>query len=352
MSNYILKKAAYYYYNLLPDKEKNLYKVFLNAMLNMTDTVDIKENFTNEQVQKVSRYVMNDRPDIFWYRGTYTWTKRNDIIIKIKFHYIYTAAQKEKIIYDIERNSFYKQINAKIAAANTEFEKALIIYEFIIKNAEYETTALKSTSSYYNYAYGMEGVILKRRAVCSGYAKTYQYFANKHNIWCTFVTGQTKRESHAWNLIKLYGKYYYIDATWGDPIFLNNANKDPDYISYDYFCITTESLCESHRPIFDDKMPVCTATECNYYKYFGMIDDVYSVEKIAVHIINAVKRGKKAAVVKYSSSAAYERAIARLFKNEEIFNALKIASRYVKNLRTDKVQYNVNANTRTISINI
>lgn len=352
MSNYILEKATYYYYELLNDSEKELYKSFLYALLNMKPIVEITKVFDSEQVKRISRYVINDRPDIFWYRGEYVVTTRNNVIIRIEFHYVYTESQKEMLIRDIENSALYKQINLNVKLQKSDFEKALKLYELIIKNTEYEKEAVSTGGIYYEYAYGLEGVILKNRAVCAGYSKAFQYFANKHNILCTIVTGQTKRSRHAWNLIDLYGNYYYIDSTWGDPIFSNVSNKDPNYISYDYFCITTEELKLSHQPVFDDLMPLCTATKYNYYEFFGLKEISYSIESIAKHIIDAVRNGNNKVCIKYSTQAVYQTAITRLFRQSEIFKALRIASGYVKNIETKETKYSLNDTNKIITIKL
>lgn len=352
MSNFILKKAAYYYYNTLSEKEQELYKSFLYAFMNMKKSVDISEVYTTEQVQKISRYILNDRPDIFWYRGSFVITTCNNVITKAEFKYIYTEAQKESIINDMENSAFFKLVDEKLESAKNGFYKALALYETIIQNSEYEKNAVNSDSSYYNYAYGLEGIILKHRAVCSGYSKAFQYFANRHGILCTLVTGMARNEHHAWNMINFNGNYYYIDVTWGDPTFLNQSDKDPDYVSYNYFCVTTDDLKQSHNPKYDDPMPLCTETEFNYYEFFGMKEDRYSVENVASHIVNAVKNDKDQVVIRYTSQSAYDDAVNRLFKKSEVFDALKLASKYTNKAESERISYNLDDNNNIISINI
>ena len=351
MNNYILEKATYYYYDKLSSCEKNWYKTFLNNILNLQNVVELNGKLFAEQIKRISRALINDRPDIFWYRGSYTITTKNDIIVRIAFEFVYSETQVISIISKIESCSLYKEINRYMLAAKSDFEKSLCLYECIIKNAEYEHAALLSPNNY-DYAYGIEGVLLRKRAVCTGYAKTFQYFSNKHNIICTIVTGQANCGRHAWNLINLYGGYYYVDATWGDPTFVNKSDKAADYISYDYFCITTEELKRSHHPVFDVEMPLCLDTKYNYYRYLGLVEDSYSVESIAKHIINAKKQGKKEAVIKYSSEETYIKAVSRLFANSEVFDALKIAQRYCGIGNSNKVSYKTDDNNLIIEIKI
>lgn len=349
MNNFLLDKSTYYYYEELSSYEKHFYKTFLHNILSLKNVVEVYTEISAEQIRKISRALINDRPDIFWYKGSYTITTRNNIIVRITFDFTYSENQVVNLINDIVNSSLYREINSQMILAKSEFEKALCLYEFIIKNTEYEQAALSSANNC-DYAYGIEGVLLRKRAVCTGYAKTFQYFSNKHNIVCTIVTGQTNRGRHAWNLINLHGGFYYVDATWGDPTFANNSNKAIDYISYDYFCITTDELIRSHRPIFDVRMPLCSDTKYNYYRYFGLVEDSYSVEGIAKHIINAKKQGKKEAVIKYSSEETYMKAVSRLFKNSEVFDALKMAQRYCGNIVTENVRYTINNENRIITI--
>lgn len=121
----------------------------------MKPIVEITEVFNSEQVKRISGYIINDRPDIFWYRGKYVVTTLNNVIIRIEFHYVYTESQKEILIRDIENSSIYKQINLNIKLLKTDFEKALKLYELIIQNTEYENISNM----------GESGEYLRRRAI-------------------------------------------------------------------------------------------------------------------------------------------------------------------------------------------
>lgn len=352
MQKYKLTQATYYYFNMLKQEEKELYKTFLFALLNVKESVSINSKLSSSDVQKILRYIINDRPDIFWFNGKCTISSQEKTIVGVTFDYLYQHQQIMQIINGITSSRFYSEINTLIEKQSNDFEKALVAYEYIIKQTAYEGKALKSTDKFYDYAYGIDGVVLKKRAVCAGYAKTFQYFMSKHHVVCTLVTGQTERERHAWNLINLYGQYYYIDTTWGDPVFSKQATPDPDYVSYDYFCFTTEELKKSHNPVLDDIMPFCNDTKYNYYRYFGMIEDTYSLNNVASQIMKAKKKGKKEAVIKYSSQNAFENAMNKLFKKKEVFEALKIARLSCDDINTSRIEYSTDEKSNIIKISI
>ncbi|MBD5130336.1 MAG: hypothetical protein HDT43_10530 [Ruminococcaceae bacterium] len=52
-------------------------------------------------------------------------------------------------------------------------------------------------------------------AVCAGYAWAFQYLCALGGIECHYVSG-TVSESHAWNIVELDGKSYFVDVTFCD----------------------------------------------------------------------------------------------------------------------------------------
>ncbi|WP_165872257.1 transglutaminase domain-containing protein [Tenacibaculum sp. M341] len=91
--------------------------------------------------------------------------------------------------------------------------------------------------------------LLRRRAVCEGYARTFADVCTLLNIENEVITGYVRasinyinkpleQPNHAWNAVKLNNKWIYIDATWGagfefngkwlkkfNPYFYNIPNK-------------------------------------------------------------------------------------------------------------------------------
>lgn len=65
-------------------------------------------------------------------------------------------------------------------------------------------------------AHDIEGAIFEKKCVCEGYALAYKYYMNRLNIPCKVVSGVSKGQPHAWNQIKINGKWYFVDATWDD----------------------------------------------------------------------------------------------------------------------------------------
>lgn len=324
-NDFILNKAAYYHYDLLSVREKELYKIMLGDLLSHRKETKINDpTCTVERLTKVLGYILKDRPDIFWIGVNYVYRTVNNVITGLTYKYAYTEQETLDIINRIVNSNFYRELDRKLAVAKTQFDKALLLYEYIIKHCEYDKVAQKAPDrSRYRYADSLEGVCVRGRAVCTGYSKTFQYFASRHNMRCMYVTGKTHRGPHAWNLININGQNYYVDVTWGDPTFRDGKYKDPNFIDYNYFCITTADLKKTHGPTLDIAMPLCTSEECNYFRRMGMLESNYSWQNVAAHILRDVKLGNNEILIKYTSVSAYRTAKYCLLKQGDVYKALK-----------------------------
>lgn len=90
----------------------------------------------------------------------------------------------------------------------TNYKKTKIIYNWITKNVKYDY----SSSGYAKYtAYA---ALNKKRAVCQGYSTLFYRMCRAAGVSARVITGYSYGDSHAWNIVKVGGKYYNLDATW------------------------------------------------------------------------------------------------------------------------------------------
>ena len=107
-------------------------------------------------------------------------------------------------------NALVAQCHA--AGCSTDYEKALWLHDALVKGASYDYT--------YTY-YAPEGVLLRGTGTCDSYSKAYLKLLVAAGVPCRYVTGlataEGRTEGHAWNVVRLGGKWYNVDATWDDP---------------------------------------------------------------------------------------------------------------------------------------
>lgn len=165
--------------------------------------------------------------------------------------------QKNKAIHD----ACAAVIREIIADDMTEFEKELAIHDWIVLWASYDIEAnnnspnAKPTPDNDN----PYGLLFKRKAICSGYTSTFQLFMDMLEIECITVNGyaRNKATEHAWNMVRINGQWYCVDVTWDDP---TGAYQD-DYISHEYFNVTSQHLRNSLHIWDETGVPEATATD-------------------------------------------------------------------------------------------
>ncbi len=62
----------------------------------------------------------------------------------------------------------------------------------------------------------VSGVLYVGRCVCQGYALAYYRLCRELGLSVRFVYSDPHEGCHAWNLVQVGGKYYYVDCTWDD----------------------------------------------------------------------------------------------------------------------------------------
>lgn len=96
----------------------------------------------------------------------------------------------------------------------TDLEKAIALHDYIIMNCQYNYDDYLA-KTLIDSDYSAYGILALKEGVCNGYALAYKYLCNLVGIECYMVSSESM--NHAWNLIKLNGQYYQVDATWDDP---------------------------------------------------------------------------------------------------------------------------------------
>ena len=98
----------------------------------------------------------------------------------------------------------------------TAYQKERAIHDYLVKSIAYgypDDDKSRDSDAYSSY-----GALIKKEAVCNGYAQSMKLLCDIMEIPCKIVTGISHGENHAWNLVKLEdGEWYQVDATWDDP---------------------------------------------------------------------------------------------------------------------------------------
>jgi len=132
----------------------------------------------------------------------------------------------------------------------TPAQQQLIIHDWIIDNVDYDTEANNNapTAKPDPNNYNPYGALQNGLAICSGFSSTFQLFMDMLAIECITIHGtNVNGDPHAWNMVRLDGKWLCVDVTWDDPVIQGDI-----YISwerrYRYYNVSSDFMWYSgHR---------------------------------------------------------------------------------------------------------
>lgn len=298
-----------YYYEQLSGEEQQVYLEIRQGV--EEEKAEIYVHASDAvRTNEIFQYILKDYPEIFWCEGTTTSTsyegKENYTILEPV--YLYTGEVRAQRQAEIEAAA--EEILADISPEAGDYEKILYVYETLVNMVDYDLEAPDSQNIY--------SVFVNRRSVCAGYARATQYLLERLGVFCTYVTGMAKEQYHAWNLVLCEGDYYYVDTTWGDPVFQEQEEQawyGQNYVSYDYLCCNDAELLKTHIPDSDIPLPACEKMDCNYYVRNGMYHEFYDSQEALQAMNDVIASGGNPVVFKYASAESYAEAKEDIFGN-------------------------------------
>lgn len=326
-----------YAFGRLTKEEQDLYLEILDALLYFRENVKLS-TCDKELISRIFQCVLNDHPEIFYVEGyTYTEYTLGTLLKKITFTGSYSISREEAEQKQVQIEDYVNQCLAEMPEDADEYGKVKYIYEYLIHHTDYDAAAKDSQN--------LCSVFLERKSVCQGYAKATQYLLNRAGIFSTLVLGRVVGgEGHAWNLVRIDGQYYYVDTTWGDASYQAVGSDYPagkiPTINYDYLCVTTEQMEQTHT--FDNvvDLPVCTATDANYYVREGVYFEEWDEERVAKIFADSYRKREAYVTLKCAGEAVYQKMRKTLIEEQGIFGYLDCQGGSVSYVENEK-QYSL-----------
>ena len=259
---YLSKNTRELLYESLEDEDmKELYITVRDCIINFEASVETP-SASRTDINNILYAVLGDHPEIFWLGG---YEYNLGVFTPI---YSVTANQKTEMERNIREQASIILNEAVYVDGLNSFEKAKMIYDYIINNTVYAESDRDQE---------IDSVILNHESVCSGYAKTFAYLMDRLHIPCCCINSN----SHMYNIIELDGVLYLVDVTGGDGFEVAGYGNYPDY---SYFICSNEELCNSpeHQPINICELLQysCTDTGRNYYTEYGTYVEEWKQEYI------------------------------------------------------------------------
>ncbi|MCD7730626.1 MAG: hypothetical protein LUI05_03915 [Oscillospiraceae bacterium] len=211
----------------------------------------------------------------------------------VEFTYRYTPEEMSNMNRSAE--GVANEIISGITDDMTVYDKLKYFHDYLITHCESDEED--------EYANTIYGALVRGKALCEGYAKSFSYLCNKVGIENMIVTGSTD-VAHMWNMVKVDGNWYHVDVTWDKPEGAL-AEEYPDIIMYQYFMVT-DSVIENDHDIWTlgYTPPHAYSTKENYFVKEGLyISDESELESIIENAFRkSVSNHSSTAMVKFDTT--------------------------------------------------
>ena len=100
--------------------------------------------------------------------------------------------------------------------------------------------------------------------VCEGIAKAVKVLLDALGVWCVIaICGNNPEKGikyrHTWNIVKIGGTYYHLDATFDNTL---GKDRETSEIRYDYFNLDDSQIFRDHEPL------IAPAPHCGDHEHF------------------------------------------------------------------------------------
>lgn len=142
------------------------------------------------------------------------------------------------------------------------YEKERALYVWLTTHVAYDRSHYKKRGAP-RTSYEPYGPLINGKGVCLGYAETFRLLMDMAGVECITVTGAAfrNRESHAWNMVKLNGKWYCADPTWDHIDVVQDYPIEQLMPLYEYFNVTSQYMADTDHQWDYDNTPEATAED-------------------------------------------------------------------------------------------
>lgn len=135
-----------------------------------------------------------------------------------------------------ELDAALQEVKSKIDTSGMSDEEIVLAYhEYLTSTVAYAYEDYFNGTIAANHGYDMYGALVKHSCVCQGYAETMFYLLREAGLSCAIASSENI--NHAWNIVKIRGNWYHIDATWDDPVW-----DMPGRSYHDYFLVSFDTM--------------------------------------------------------------------------------------------------------------
>ncbi len=141
-----------------------------------------------------------------------------------------------------------------ISPEMSAYEKEKAIYRWITANVAYDDDHYDPLAKLSPDSSTPYGPLHSGKGICIGFAVTFQLLLDMAGVECVTIVGSSfsNGEDHAWNMVRLNGRWYCADTTW---------DKARDEANWAYFNCTSQWMADTDHQWDYANTPEATALD-------------------------------------------------------------------------------------------
>ncbi len=315
------------FYKSLSQLQKNVYDVIFSGLKKMEPEISVEAYIEfNEIYEKIT----HENPELFYVGKKFTVEKAiRGATIKPEYTYNYGEASDLKQKLNAKANQILVKI---INEHQSDYDKVLVIHDYLKKNVEYDKDAAESFSDGEEFkdSYTAVGALMNNKCVCAGFSLATKLLCNKAGIECVVVEGEGNNgnisEAHAWNIVKINGYYHHVDVTWD-----NQFSSDKEMPNYAYLNLDDNEISKDH--IWKKEFyPECPIAPYNYFVFTGCLMD--SQKQLEKYIYNSMLDETEQIIFKVKQDSMLSKEISNCLDR-----IVHTASKRCKHVKINKWKY-------------
>lgn len=218
-----------------------------------------------DQISDVVMLFLNRHPEYYWLCFE-SCDVENGFAVTLYEVQIPSMGKDGNYIYGSDADNLEHAIDEALAVIKpgmTDLDKALALHDYLVLHIAYAYKDYINGSLGGN-VYNIYGALQEGKAVCQGYAYAYYILLNNVNIENRMVVSNNM--NHAWNMLKIGGKWYHVDVTWDDPVWDILGR-----VRHEYFMLSDAAIKEKEHydwSSYDPEQETPVADSDKYKDYF------------------------------------------------------------------------------------
>ncbi len=216
-----------------------------------------------------------DYPELFWLASARLRFSYSDesmaISITPEFYQQWSSGERSIANDETAATAAVKRIAKEARTKGGIYEQLLYVHDWLTTNNAYNSAAFASgnTDDFLPYT-PLSALTNVSQPVCQGYATAFKMICDELGISCLVVSGEALGSvwgRHAWNEVRLNGKWYAVDVTFDDPTTPGISSNKSGNERCDYFLVGSDTKVNGSSTFSSNHKPTGERFSGIFYDY-------------------------------------------------------------------------------------